>query len=407
VVVTVLPAPTMDLVADLADADEFMAGAPIAAADDSVGHTDDLDVSAAQTDQPIVGSAPDALAAQLSHLIESVAVVEDLSRQAREAAVGDLARYEVLVASAGQYGRSLEQARVIRDQARDALGRAFGQAARAVAEPLVAEAERVLAAFDQLVNAWQEQAGSFLAAHPDVELLVVEQRAQEAEARQREARAAQAQRRDSLLASVDAALDERVLPEARRALALVEREFPGDTEAVRLRQQRLQQAVRAEKDFAARQALLLAADQHARGDLESAVATLEQVDVQGLSLDVSEDVFGRWCDACSRLAQTTGAWLVRYAPAQGRGLILLKDPARPNELQVFSSLGMGTDYPQGVVIGGFLDDQERRDPGARKRAEAAPMILRRAREFREATAEPVSSWGSFATSPQPPAPIHH
>jgi hypothetical protein len=169
----------------------------------------------------------------------------------------------------------------------------------------------------------------------------------------------------------------------------------------------LQQAVRAEKDFAARQALLLAADQHARGDLESAVATLEQVDVQGLSLDVSEDVFGRWCDACSRLAQTTGAWLVRYAPAQGRGLILLKDPARPNELQVFSSLGMGTDYPQGVVIGGFLDDQERRDPGARKRAEAAPTILRRAREFREATAEPVSSWGSFATSPQPPAPIHH
>ena len=82
----------------------------------------------------------------------------------------------------------------------------------------------------------------------------------------------------------------------------------------------------------------------------------------GLSLDVSEDIFGRWCDACSRLAQTTGAWLVRFAPARGRGLILLKDPSRPQELQVFSSLGMGSDYPNGVMITPFLDEHERRDP---------------------------------------------
>jgi hypothetical protein len=148
-------------------------------------------------------------------------------------------------------------------------------------------------------------------------------------------------------------------------------------------------------------------EHQARGDLEAALATLEPVDVHGLLLDVSQDVFGRWCDACSRLAQTTGAWLVRYAPAQGRGLVLLKDPARPHELRVFSALGMGPDYPQGVTISPFLNDEERRDPAARRRAEAAPTILRRAREFRAATAAPAASWASLAASTTPAAPVHH
>ena len=254
--------------------------------------------------------------------------------------------------------------------------------------------------------AWKEQESSFLATHPDVDLLVAERQALEAEARRQEAVAALARRRDALLASVDAALEEHVLTEARRALAIFEREFPDDLENLRLRRERLQQGIRAEKDLAARQALLLSGQHQAAGDLEAALATLEQVDVHGLSLDVSEDIFGRWCDACSRLAQTTGAWLVRFAPAQGRGLILLKDPSRPQELQVFSSLGMGSDYPNGVMITPFLDEHERRDPVARKRAAEAPNILRRAREFREATMQPMASWGSFAAS-SPAAPVHH
>jgi hypothetical protein len=129
--------------------------------------------------------------------------------------------------------------------------------------------------------------------------------------------------------------------------------------------------------------------------------------VHGLSVEVRQDVFGRWCDACSRLAQTTGAWLVRYAPAQGRGLILLKDPVRAHELQVFSALGMGADYPSGVTISPFLGEHERRDPSACRRAEAAPIILKRAHEFHEATAAPSSSWGSFAASSTPAAPVHH
>ncbi len=360
----------------------------------------------AATDQSNMDDGPDALSAKLAHLVDSVTQVEDLSRRAREAAVDDLARYESLAASADQYGRGLEQARAICVQVRETRDNSFGKAAKAAAEKLVAEAEQVLAAFTQLLTAWQAQESSFLATHPDVESLVAERQALDAEARRQEAVAALARRRDALLASLDAALEEHVLNEARRALAIFEREFPDDLENIRLRRERLQQGIRAEKDLAARQTLLLSGQHQAAGDLEAALATLEQVDVHGLSLDVSEDIFGRWCDACSRLAQTTGAWLVRFAPAQGRGLILLKHPSRPQELQVFSSLGMGSDYPNGVMITPFLDEHERRDPVARKRVAEAPNILRRAREFREATMQPMASWGSFAAS-SPAAPVHH
>jgi len=166
-----------------------------------------------------------ALATKLSHLVDSVTRVEELSRRAREAAVGDRARYEALAASADQYLQGVEQAGAILDQARQALQHAFGQAARAAAEVLVTEAEQIHAAFTQLVAAWHEQETGFLAAHPDVDLLVAEQKALEAEARRQQTIAANARRRDALLANVDAALNEGVLPEARRALASFEREF--------------------------------------------------------------------------------------------------------------------------------------------------------------------------------------
>ena len=354
-----------------------------------------------------IDDAPDALIAKLAHLVQSVTEVEELSRRAREAAVSDFSRYQALAATFDQYNHGLDQAGAILDQARQALDRSFGQAARSAAEVLVVEADQVVAAFAKLVTTWQEQATTFLGTHPDVELLVAEQRAQEAEGRRQEALAALARRRDALLAGVDAALEQRVLPEARRALALFEREFADETEAIHLRHQRVQQAIREARDMAAQQAMLLAAEQQARGDFEAAVATLEQVEVRGLSLEISQDVFGRWCDACSRLAQTTGAYLLRDAPDQGRGLILVVDPARTTELQIFSSLGMGPDYPAGATITPFLSEEERRDPSACRRAMAAPKIVARARGFREATPLPVTSWATFATPATAPAPIHH
>jgi hypothetical protein len=154
---------------------------------------------------------------------------------------------------------------------------------------------------------------------------------------------------------------------------------------------RLDQQVRAEKDAAARRALAEATDHQARGDLEAAVNALEQVDVQGLSQEVSQDVFGRWSDTCSRLALTAGGHLVRFAPSQGRGLILCTDPAYPNGLVVFSSLGMGPGFPQGKVV-------------------TDVAILRRARPFREAVPVPITSWPGTATHAMaegPAAPVRH
>ncbi len=154
----------------------------------------------------------------------------------------------------------------------------------------------------------------------------------------------------------------------------------------------------------------VAADQQALGNLEGAVNTLEHVDVHALSLEVSQDVFGRWSDPCSRLAQTPAAQLVRYAPSQGRGFILLVDPSRPDELQVFSSLGMGLNYPCGTVITSVIEEHERRTPEAlaraRERARFARSVLERARGFREATPAATTSWG-FQSAAESAAPIHH
>ena len=333
----------------------------------------------------------DTLARQLEQLVEYVAVVEELSRKARETATSDLALYQALLTSQQQYADRLEQAGTIRNQARTVLERAFGQAARAAAEPLVAEAERVVQAVTQLASTWQQRASAFLAEHPDVELLLAERRAAEEQARRQEGLATRAHRLNVLLASGDDALKQGLLAEGRRLLAALEHEFPEETATIDRVRLKVEQCVRAEKDAAARRALSLATEHQARGDLEAAVSVLEQVDVHGLSEDVSQDVFGRWSDTCSRLAQTAGAVLVRFAPAQGRGLILYTDPAYPNGLIVFSSLGMGPGFPQGKVVTDIT-------------------ILRRARPFREASPLPAASWTSSGYSvsmPAPAAPIRH
>jgi hypothetical protein len=322
---------------------------------------------------------PDDLAQQLDELVRSVGVVEELSRRAREAATNDLARYDALLGSQQQYADRLHQARSIADQAHGVLQQAFGHEARAAAQPLVADAERVLRAFADLATAWQEQASAFIAGHPDVELLLAERCTQEERAREQEALAARTRKLEALVQNADAALEQGLINDGRRALAVLERDFADEMTAIERLRLKLSHKIRAEKDAAARQALELAAEHNGRGDLDGAVAVLEQVDVHGLSLDLSEDVFGRWSDACSRLAQAAGAALVRSAPAQGRGLILYSDPAFPNGLVVFSSLGMGPGFPQGTVV-------------------SDPAILRRARPFREAAPLPITSWTSPPTS---------
>jgi hypothetical protein len=350
---------------------------------------------------------PNQLAAQLAQLVESTAAVEELSRHAREAAVGDLAHYEALVASAHEYTEGLERATSILDQARITLDHAFGQAATTAAQALISEAERVHAAFKQLVGGWESRAESFLTEHPDVDFLVQERRAQEEQARQQEIALARIRRHDALLAALNSALEAQLVVEARHALASLELEFSDEVDILRDSKSRIVRAIREERDHAARQAMFAAGQYQMQDNLEAALDTLERVNVTGLSVEVSQDVFGRWCDTCSRLAQETGADLVRYAPNQGRGLILLRDAGRANELEIFSALGMGPEFTRGTAIKLLLTDAELRDKDARKRAAVADLILRGARTFRAATTSPPqSSWSSYV-SPPATAVVHH
>jgi len=321
----------------------------------------------------------DALAQQLVQLVHSVSIVEELSRRAREAARTDLALYEALHASQQQYVDRLAQATGIRDQALDVHERAFGLEARSAAEPLVANAERVVRAFTELSSAWEGRASAFLQEHPDVELLLAEQRLQEERAHQAEALQARERRLRALISACEEAIRAGVAQECRRLIEVIAREFPEQTNTIEAIRVRLAHCERAARDTAARRALATSAEHQARGDLEAAVNVLEQLEVHGLSLDVSEDVFGRWSEACSRPAQATGTPLKRYAPSQGRGVILYANPEYPNGLVVFSSLGMGSGFKQGDV----LADRD---------------IISRARTFREAKPLPIISYGFGAGS---------
>ena len=134
----------------------------------------------------------------------------------------------------------------------------------------------------------------------------------------------------------------------------------------------------------ARRVLLQASELQGRGEFEAAVKLLEAVDVSGLSRETSEDVFGRWSAACSLLGQTGGLELLRYSPAQGRGVIVHRDPAVRYGMLVFSSLGMGPDYFEGRVV------------SAADRDGAA--IMARARAFRPAELPPDLGSGWYGRS---------
>jgi len=192
------------------------------------------------------------------------------------------------------------------------------------------------------------------------------------------------------------------LPEAQECVRRLKAEFPAEEERIGALRTRLRQRVQAARDAVARSALEQAAEHQGRGDLDAALTVLEQVDVRGLSSEVGEDVFGAWSQACSRLAQSLGfdqgpagtqhEALVRFAPAKGRGLILMRDPAVPHGLIVFSALGMGPGYSrpresgEKVVSDRFIVDRAR---GFRRAAPLAEV---------GAGCQSYAHWQSYVTS---------
>jgi hypothetical protein len=352
--------------------------------------------SAAEPSEPCLPD-PSHISARLKNLVVSVSQVEELSRRAREAAADDLALYSGIAASQRQFEEGLAEARRIGQEAQAVYQRAFGREARAVAEPAADEAREVEQAFLQLAGAWRNQAGAFLADHPDVEALLAEQRQQDDEARRREVARAKAQRFQQLVTATDAALRQGLLDDARDCLKLLGREFPTEAARVAPLQDRLDHRIRAANDEGARRVMLQASEFQGRGEFDAAVKLLEAVEVQGLSRETSEDVFGRWSAGCSLLGQVDGIELLRSSSTQGRGVILQRDPSVPYGLVVFSSLGMGPSYFKGRVV-----SAADREGGA---------IVARARTFRAAEFLPELSAGwygrSYVTSSTSGAPVRH
>jgi hypothetical protein len=359
---------------------------------------DQTDSSDTATEAP-ASSLPDPsdISARLKNLVVAVSQVEELSRQARERAGSDLALFDGIADSQRQFEDGLAEAQRIGQEAQAVYQRAFGREAKALAEPAVTEAREVQQAFEELAGAWRQQAQTFLAEHPDVETLLAEQRQHSDETRRRESARAKAERFQELVTSTDAALRQGLLDEARDCLKMLGHEFPAEAARVAPLQERLDHRVRAANDAAARRVMLQASEFQGRGEFDSAVRLLEAVEVNGLSRETSEDVFGRWSAACSLLGQTGELELLRSSSNQGRGIILHRDPSVPYGLVVFSALGMGPAYFQGRIV------------SAADREGAA--IIGRARTFREAELPPEFNTGwygpSYATSGASGAPVRH
>jgi hypothetical protein len=331
-------------------------------------------------------------------LLTTVLEVEQLSRQAREAAASDLAHYDALVAAQQLLEQHQQDAVRIRYRAEELAACAFGAHARAAAAPTIAEARDLEHVLDELIERRASEAAGFKADHTDVEVLVEERRKQAAEDRRRQLEADRAERLADLVQAGELALRQGALGEARECLRRLEAEFPAEEQRVQAMGTRLRQRLQASRDATARVALARAAEHQGRGDLDAALGVLEQLEVRGLSPEVGEDVFGAWSQACSRLAQTAGfdqgsagslhEMLVRFAPARGRGLILMRDPAVPHGLIMFSSLGMGSGYPRDRIVSDRL-------------------IVERARGFRRAAplaeASGHRSYASWLSSATPPA----
>jgi hypothetical protein len=300
------------------------------------------------------------LTARMQSLLAAVLQVEQLSSQARDAAASDLAHYDVMIEAQQLLEDQRQEAARILDWAEKLAATAFGEQARAAAAPAMAEAREVERMLGELIRCRTAEAATFKGDHPDVQALVEERRLEAVEARRQQLEEERARRLEGLVKAGGLALSQGALVEARECLRRLEAEFPTAQQRIQDLRVRLQQRVQATRDGAARTALTRAEEYVARGDLEAALAVVEQVDVRGLSTEVNEDVFGVWSQCCSRLAQSAGfdqgpvgslhQELVRFAPARGRGLILMRDPAVPHGLVVFSSLGIGPDYPRDRIV---------------------------------------------------------
>lgn len=288
------------------------------------------------------------LLAELEVASASLAKIARRDESARESALGELARHDLLVAAQREAEEAHARARRVREQADALVGNAFTEEARSAATDVARLATRAERAAAHAVEERREAAEA-VAARPQVGRLLAERQArgkEEAE-KAKAAAAVRAGRLATAIASIKKAIDAGSLEEASALLGTATNDYPDNAEIASLKCTIARRAL-AVKTAAAEDALWAARreDRHAPA---AAVERFEALDVEGLPQPLAAQVFGEWARICARLCRERGINApLRLAPHAGRGAILA--PREGTGYVVVSALGMGPDWRPGVIV---------------------------------------------------------
>jgi hypothetical protein len=285
---------------------------------------------------------PEALLADLI-----VAAEQDDARRAAD--IAEYERYEALVATLRGAEGDHQHAVAMRERAETILGDAWTDELRAKAAWAVEQLRREEASRAEQVGTCRAALES-VSAGLDLERLRAERERQERSTREKAASAERAKRLSSALAAARAALVAGSFQEAKTLAGAVASENPDNAEAASLIQiiERRWLAVKvADAEDALRESRRLL-----RRQPDAAIDLLTALDVAGLPDDLGGQIFGAWAQACARLCRDRDLVdPLRYAPARGRGAVLVHDEAADG-YRVISALGMGAEWRPDTVVAG-------------------------------------------------------
>ena len=279
------------------------------------------------------------LEALLVGLEEADAALRDADlrdRQAREAAVRALERYEDCLAGLREAEEACKRASELRARAQGLEQGAFDEGARNVATRVREDASRAEAIARSLVKR-RGEAVETLGQGLDLGRLRAERRRLAEEEKARAAAAEMAGRLAGSLSRAREALGMGRFEEARESLGPVLADNSNHPEVASLLEIIAQQESQVKASAAAE--TLWVARRELRRDPQSAVRLLERLAPDGLPAALSRQVFGEWARACARLCRERGlAEPLRYAPEAGRGAVLAREET--GAYVVVSALGL-------------------------------------------------------------------
>lgn len=293
---------------------------------------------ASEAEQPAAEdqTSIESLLAELEAADAALRDATNTDREAREAAVRVLTRYDDCLERLQAAEAACARAAGLRQQAEDLAKGAFTDEARTVATRVREKAARAEGAALALVEERRREADD-LGRGLDLERLRAERRRQEEEEKARAAAAERAGRLAGSLARAREALGAGRFEEARESLGPVLADNSNHPEIASLLQIIAQQESQVKASAA--EETLWVARRELRRDPQSAVRLLERLAPDGLPAALSRQVFGEWARACARLCRERGlAEPLRYAPEAGRGAVLAREET--GAYVVVSALGL-------------------------------------------------------------------